>query len=101
MIDSQTILQWTGCLLGVAGSIALARNDRYSGYGFVAYLASNAAWLAYGYAGDIRALALQHVVFGAVSIFGVWRWLVLPRIKARAGHQLATTVALTTASSDR
>jgi len=101
MIDSQTILQWTGCLLGVAGSIALARNDRYSGWGFVAYLASNAAWFSYGYAGDIPALALQHVVFGAVSTFGVWRWLVLPRIKARAGHQLATTVALTTASSDR
>ena len=101
MIEAQTLLQWTGCLLGVAGSIALARNDRYSGWGFVAYLVSNAAWLAYGYASDIPALALQHLVFAAVSTFGVWRWLVLPRIKARAGDQLATAVTLTPAGCDR
>lgn len=93
MIDSQTLLQWTGCLLGIAGSIALARNDRYSGWGFVAYLVSNAAWLAYGYASDIPALASQHLVFGAVSTYGVWRWLVLPRIKARAGDQLTLNTA--------
>jgi len=80
MIDSQTILQWTGCLLGVAGSIALARNDRYSGWGFVAYLISNAAWLAYGWINQIPALAVQHTVFAAISSFGVWRWLVLPRL---------------------
>ena len=89
MIDAPTLLQWTGCALGVAGSIALARNDRYSGWGVVAYLASNAAWIAYGYASDIPVLTLQHSAFAAVSTFGVWRWLVDPWIKARAGRQLS------------
>lgn len=86
MIDAQTFMQWTGCALGIAGSIVLARNDRYSGWGFVAYLASNAAWLAYGYASDIPALTLQHSVFAAISGFGVWRWLVRPRIEASSHH---------------
>ena len=72
MIDSQTLLQWTGCLLGVAGSIALARNDRYSGWGFVAYLASNAAWLAYAYASDIPC--------PGVAALGLWRCLDLWRV---------------------
>ena len=97
MIDAPTLMQWTGCTLGVAGSIALARNDRYSGWGFVAYLASNAAWFAYGYARDIPALALQHSVFAVVSTFGVWRWLVLPRLNVKAGRS-AASLALTTAA---
>ncbi len=91
MIEAQTLMQWTGCTLGVAGSIALARNDRYSGWGFVAYLVSNAAWLAYGFASDIPALALQHSVFAAISTFGVWRWLVRPWIEAKADDRLVTT----------
>ncbi len=91
MIDAQTLMQWTGCTLGVAGSIALARNDRYSGWGFVAYLLSNAAWLAYGFASDIPALALQHSVFAAVSTFGVWRWLVRPWIETEADARLIAT----------
>jgi hypothetical protein len=38
MIDSQTILQWTGCFARRRGlDRASARNDRYSGWGFVAY----------------------------------------------------------------
>jgi drug/metabolite transporter (DMT)-like permease len=71
-------MQWAGCAIGVAGSFVLARNDRYSGWGFVAYLASSVAWLVYGLATDVHALAIQHVVFMGVSGFGVWRWLVRP-----------------------
>ena len=76
--DLQTSMQWAGCAFGVAGSFVLARNDRHSGWGFVAYLASSAAWLFYGLATDVHALAIQHVVFMGVSGFGVWRWLVRP-----------------------
>lgn len=76
--DLQTSMQWAGCAFGVAGSFVLARNDRHSGWGFVAYLVSSAAWLVYGLATDVHALAIQHVVFMGVSGFGVWRWLVRP-----------------------
>ena len=99
MIELPNLMQWTGCVLGVAGSIALARNDQHSGWGFVAYLASNAAWLAYGYTSDIPALALQHSVFAVVSTFGVWRWLVLPRIEARANDPAGVPLATTRAST--
>lgn len=82
MSDVETLMQWTGCALGVAGSFILARNDRHSGWGFVAYLGSSAAWLVYGLATDVHALVTQHLVFTVVSGFGVWRWLVLPHVGA-------------------
>lgn len=31
LIDAQTVMQWTGCVLGVVGSFVLARNDARSG----------------------------------------------------------------------
>ena len=86
MIDLQTVLPWAGCVLGVAGSFALARNDRHSGWGFIAYLASSAAWLAYGVATGGLALVIQHLVFTLISGFGVWRWLVRPQLTAIAAH---------------
>lgn len=82
-LDPQTLMQWSGCALGVSGSFVLARNDRHSGWGFVAYLASNAAWLGYAVVADVRALAIQQVAFMAISGFGVWRWLVRPRVDPR------------------
>ena len=82
--DTQTLMQWVGCVLGVAGSFVLARNDRHSGWGFVAYLGSSAAWLGYGLATGVHALVIQHLVFTAISGFGVWRWLVHPRMDRQA-----------------
>ena len=84
-MDAQTLMQWMGCALGVAGSYVLARNDRFSGWGFVAYLGSNAAWFMYGWVNNVPALAIQHTFFAVISSFGVWRWLVLPRMTAGAG----------------
>lgn len=87
-LDAQIVMQWVGCLLGVSGSLLLAMNNRRSGWGFVAYLVSNAAWLAFGIATGVQALVVQHLVFTAVSGFGVWRWLVRPRVAAsRAGEE--------------
>lgn len=84
-MDLQLLIQWAGCALGVAGSFILARNNRHSGWGFVAYLGSSAAWLGYGYLADVHALILQHLVFTVISGYGVWRWLLRPR----AAHTIA------------
>jgi hypothetical protein len=81
--EAQTLMQWAGGVLGVGGSLALAMNDTRSGWGFVAYLASNAAWLAFGLATGVYALAVQHLAFTVVSGFGVWRWLVRPQVEVR------------------
>lgn len=77
MIDAQTLIQWIGCVLGVAGSLLLAFHNRYSGWGFVAYLVSNGAWLAFGVYQQLPALVVQNLAFSVVSVFGVWRWLVV------------------------
>jgi len=36
---------WFGSVSGLLGSLLLALNNDYSGWGFVAFLISNAAWL--------------------------------------------------------
>lgn len=76
MTDAQTLMQWIGCVLGVGGSLLLALRNRYSGWGFVAYLVSNAAWLTFGLLQQLPALVVQNLAFTFVSAFGVWRWLV-------------------------
>lgn len=67
--------QWGGCLFGVAGSFLLATNSRYSGYGFVAFLVSNAHWIVYGTLTGSTALVLMQVAFTATSLLGIYRWL--------------------------
>lgn len=41
-------LEWLGCFSGLLGAALLALNTRHSGYGFVAFLASNLCWIGYG-----------------------------------------------------
>lgn len=86
-MSATIIIQWAGCVLGVAGSLALALNGRYAGWGFVAYLASNAMWIGYGIATDVHALVAQHLAFSVVSAIGIWQWLVKPQ---RVKHHAAT-----------
>jgi hypothetical protein len=89
MIDAQTLIQWIGCVLGVAGSFLLALRNRYSGWGFVAYLVSNAAWLAFGLFQQLPALVVQNLAFSVVSAFGVWRWLVVGKRNVQAQRGLS------------
>lgn len=79
----EVALQWMGCGFGVLGSLMLALNNSRSGWGFVAYLASNAAWVGFGLASGVHGLTVQHVAFSAVSGLGVWRWIVKPRMEAK------------------
>lgn len=76
-MDANT-LQWIGCALGVAGSGLLAIKTRFAGWGFAAFLASNAAWFAYGIITSAPGLIVQQVFFTATSLLGIWNWLVKP-----------------------
>lgn len=78
-MSTTVFIQWAGCVLGVAGSLALALNGRYAGWGFVAYLASNAMWIGYGIATSVHALVAQHLAFSVVSAIGIWQWLIKPQ----------------------
>ena len=77
----QTFMEWGGCAFGVAGSLMLALKVKRSGWGFVFYLFSNAAWVVFGVATGVYGLVLQHGAFTATSAFGVWRWLVAPWLR--------------------
>jgi hypothetical protein len=77
------MIKWGGACFGVVGAGLLAIKCRASGFGFVAYLASNAFWLASAIAQDDKPMLLMQVVFTLTSMLGVYRWLMLPWIKER------------------
>ena len=73
------LLEWIGCGLGAAGAVVLAMNARWSGYGFVFFLLSNGAWMAYGCLTGAYGLVTMQIVFSATSVLGIWQWLIRPR----------------------
>jgi hypothetical protein len=78
------LLQWVGCATGVLGSALLAWPTRWSGWGFVAYLCSNACWIAFGIlVGDSLGLVVMQCVFAVTGMVGVWRWLISPTLGGR------------------
>lgn len=72
---SLEILQWLGCITGVAGSLLLALNTRYSGWGFALFLISNVFWAAYGMQTSAFGLLAMQGVFTITSLIGIQRWL--------------------------
>lgn len=57
---------------GVIGSLLLATRSRHAGWAWVAWLASNAGWMAFGALRGHWFLMAQHAVFSASSAIGVW-----------------------------
>lgn len=68
-------LEWTGAALGMSGALLLAMNTAISGWGWVAFLGSNFAWLAYALLTRQRGLFTQQVLFTATSLLGISQWL--------------------------
>lgn len=66
-------------VFGVAGTILLALKGPWAGWGFVAYLASNAASLAFFWIQQHWALFAQQIAYMVGSLLGVWVWLLAPR----------------------
>lgn len=77
------IAQWAGCATGLAGSVLLAANSRWSKWGWLVYLVSNGCWLLFGWATHAPGLIVMQLGFFASSLFGAWRWILGP-IRARA-----------------
>jgi hypothetical protein len=77
--ETTQFLQWAGCATGVLGSAMLAWRSRWSGWGFVVYLVSNACWIAFGLVTQAPGLVVMQSIFTVTSGVGVWRWLLMPR----------------------
>jgi hypothetical protein len=77
-LTSNLIFELTGAAFGVLGTVLLALNGPRAGWGFVAYLASNAAWIGFAWIHGHWGLFAQQVAFTASSLLGVWVWLIRP-----------------------
>lgn len=76
--------------LGIFGSLLLAMKSRFAGWAFVAYLASNAGWIAFAISHGYHALIAQHATFSVIALIGIWTWLIKPKMDAgTAGASLS------------
>jgi nicotinamide riboside transporter PnuC len=73
-------IEWAAAAFGVAGTLLLATRGRFAGWGFVAYLASNAGWIVFAWRGGHWALLAQQLAFTVSSLIGAWVWLLQPRL---------------------
>ena len=69
------LVGWFGAVTALLGTGLLCVNRSFSGWGFVAYLASNLAWI--GFALHVQAwhILVQQVGFTATSLIGIYCWL--------------------------
>lgn len=70
---------------GLIGTLLLATRSRHAGWGFAAFLASNAGWLAFAWSHGHWALFVQQMGFTLSSLLGIWVWLLAPAL-GRAGQ---------------
>lgn len=78
-------IEISAAFFGVLGTLLLAGRSRRAGWGFVAYLVSNAGWLAFAWDRALWALLAQQMVFTLCSLYGVWMWIVRPAWHGRPG----------------
>ena len=87
-VNGLPYIEISAALMGVIGTLLLAGRSRLAGWGFVAYLVSNAGWLVFSWDQSLWALFAQQLVFTACSLYGVWTWLVRPKLgRAKGGAQ--------------
>lgn len=70
----ENFAQWFGCAMGLLGSLLLATNTSHSRFGWIAFLLSNLAWIAYALWADAMGLLLQQIGFTATSLLGIRKW---------------------------
>lgn len=83
MMNDMEVLQWVGAALGLSGAALLALNVRISPWGWVFFLASNAAWIAFGLLAAVPGLVAMQLGFTLTSLLGTWRWLMAARSTRR------------------
>ncbi len=71
------IVKWTASISGMVAACAVAGDlgRRVTGWGFVLFLVSSAAWIAAGLLDAEPALSTQNAVLFLINCFGVYRYL--------------------------
>lgn len=66
---------------GLLGAFLVAAKGKHAGKGWIAFLASNAAWLYFAWRKDHPGLFLQQCGFTVTTLIGLWTWLIAPRLQ--------------------
>jgi len=74
-----TWIEWLGALCGMLGAMLLA-TQFHPAWGFGAFLASNATWIAFSVRRSLRGLLVQQLVFTLASLVGLWNWWLGPML---------------------
>lgn len=81
MID---VLKWfaTGATIVAAVMVAADMGRKVTGWSFVVFAASSAAWIAAGALDTEPSITTQNIVLLGINLLGIWRWLLRPMTKA-------------------
>jgi hypothetical protein len=80
-----TYLEAESAITGLAGALLLASGARWAAFGWLAFLGSNVAGIAFAaFTGHYWLLA-QQIGFTCTSLLGVWNWIIKPLRAARQG----------------
>lgn len=69
-----SVFEYLGCGLGLTGALLLSLNFKHSGWGFVAFLGSNIAWITFALQNSINGLLVMQIGFTITSLIGIYRW---------------------------
>ena len=76
MPSTIALAKWIGTIFGVVGAALIALNIAVSGWGFVLFLVSSVSWTVAGVMMRENSLILLNVVFTAINLLGIYRWLI-------------------------
>lgn len=71
-------IELIAAVCGLTGTLLLATQGRWAGWGFVAFLCSNAGWLSFALAHGYQFMFWQQFGFTISSLIGIWVWLIRP-----------------------
>jgi hypothetical protein len=72
------VVKWTASISGMIAACAVAADlgRRVTGWGFVLFLLSSAAWITVGLLDEEAALSTQNAVLFVINVVGVYRYLI-------------------------
>lgn len=75
------ILKWSASVSGMIAAfmVSLDSGRKITGWGFVLFVFSSAAWIISGMLDSEGALTAQNFVLFAINLFGVYRYLIRKR----------------------
>jgi nicotinamide riboside transporter PnuC len=76
------LMEWLGGIVGLTGVALLALHGRFSRWGWVACLVSNAIWISYSLMNGAHGLLFQQAGLVIANVIGLRRWFV-PRVAVK------------------